>query len=761
MSTTAPAVPTSNDVTKICWTTVSLPPPSFETKEEKEEEQAGTTTIGKSMIQVSNSSVVLPSGLSVLTDFITKQEVHELMEQMDKGTFIWEGFERRRRVQRFSIGTNNNTTISNKDDDDDDDDDDKDSESNEVPKRQQQQQHPLPSMIQTLIDRLIQQTGLVPQHVSFEEYPENQVSKYLDTSKGTVSTFESVNRCCCSCPGGDESGDSDAVDDSSVGVGVSCRSCCSSSTTFVAQVALCVPLIEYLNRPEERRADCWNLYSPNHWTGLLLHERSLMIKSREALWEWRTRIAAVARPPTMGEEERIVLLKFSSLPDSGDSGSGGGSGGDAESSAFGYMPHRERPHIPASLAEMPPLQDLLTVVVTTSPIKSHPSTELLERTFETFLRGGPAFAYHCRKVIVCDGCRTRDESTTKKHANDKQAMRNGIVSPAQAEAYAEFKQRLRQLCAAASPTTTATMSSSVSRSEEEEPRSLPPLSPFSNSVVEELDERMGYGYALRHALHHCVATPYVIVIQHDRTFMRPTPILETVQTMWRHRNIKYVGMSMRSNLLYRDQFLGQYGRTFMEDMSQAVLRLPELALDATLYGPDSASTHQMEYTNSDKLRKNIQALAETYRASQQYTDHQDWLSSTTTTPTLPPGACQLSLTPTFYWYDNTHICETAHYRDFIFNPKYKMVARGGFIEDKVSPVIKKTVERFGLNEGHARFGCFLLDDHSGMFFTGHLDGGAYMTYDERRLITEAVAHNKLKKKNGHQNTLVQTPVDGH
>ena len=78
-----------------------------------------------------------------------------------------------------------------------------------------------------------------------------------------------------------------------------------------------------------------------------------------------------------------------------------------------------------------------------------------------------------------------------------------------------------------------------------------------------------------------------------------------------------------------------------------------------------------------------------------------------------------------------HICDTKHYRDFIFNPKYKMVKRGGFVEDKVSPVIRKTVERFGLVEGHSRFGCYLLDDASGYFFTGHYDGGAYVIEEDR------------------------------
>ena len=59
----------------------------------------------------------------------------------------------------------------------------------------------------------------------------------------------------------------------------------------------------------------------------------------------------------------------------------------------------------------------------------------------------------------------------------------------------------------------------------------------------ELEERQGYGFALRHALYHEVATPFVCVIQHDRTFMRSTPMNEVVRAMINKRNgdIKYVG----------------------------------------------------------------------------------------------------------------------------------------------------------------------------------------------------------------------------
>lgn len=210
--------------------------------------------------------------------------------------------------------------------------------------------------------------------------------------------------------------------------------------------------------------------------------------------------------------------------------------------------------------------------------------------------------------------------------------------------------------------------------------------------------------------------------------MRYTPIQEVVESM-RNSNgsIKYVGMNMRSNLLYRDIFLSKYGSGALNELLEMVKKPPELSLDSTKYGK-GVSLESMVITkrNNAKIAKGLLSLAQTYRGTVQYTSHFKSVDVEI------EGQQQLSLTPTLFWYDNTHVCETSHYRDFIFDPKYKMVARGGFVEDKLSPVITRSVERLGLREGHSKFGCYLLDDHSGYFFTGHLDGGSFMTTEERQ-----------------------------
>mmetsp|Transcript_23427 Transcript_23427/g.67508 ORF Transcript_23427/g.67508 Transcript_23427/m.67508 type:complete len:506 (-) Transcript_23427:5-1522(-) len=494
-----------------------------------------------------------------------------------------------------------------------------------------------------------------------------------------------------------------------------------------------------MNKPAVRDVECWDLASPDAVGWVDMVPGSLTIKSGKVLREWRGRVDAVQEVGNANEKGngtgangngRSVVLTFRCIKEQEE---------DMNEAA-----EQAQPTIPA-LDDMPPLSDLLTIVVTTSPIKSNPSTELLEKTLATFHHAGPEFAYECRKVIVCDGCRVLDDEVeeqknggggdghgtakkaeptakrkvSRKHSNVKQALRSGIATKDQAERYEEFKAALRKVCEGANDMST-----------DDSPNDVPP-SPFRNAEVVELPTRHGYGFALRHALRHCVHTPYVCVIQHDRTFMRATPMKSAVHAMMNNPDqIKYVGCSMRSNLLYRDLFLGKYGKAAHHDLPKLVLRPPELRLDPALYGPavpvERIQVYGPHVNNVDKLLKNLQALAITYRKSNQNRTSLEGPSGTD-----GDGMHQLTLTPTLFWYDNTHIVETSHYRDFVFNEKYRMVARGGFVEDKLSPVITKSVERLGLKDGHAKFGCYLLDDHSGLFFTGHLDGGAFITPSER------------------------------
>lgn len=488
--------------------------------------------------------------------------------------------------------------------------------------------------------------------------------------------------------------------------------------SYVAQLTLINNAIYAMERPVVRDAECWDLAQPA--TKILMERNGLLIKMGECFWEWRGRISAITDQNSCGDEHntkewkkgqkklaassmKCVTLSFRRVLQQGQAAS--------------LSEQMEKCIVSEGNTPQPPLEELLTIIVTTSPIRSNPSTELLERTFDTFRFAGNEFAYDCPKVIICDGCRVLEDDTsdgdekkdedrpkiTRKYSNVKQTLRNGIATVEQAKNYAAFKRRLHELCKDSQTT----------------------KSPFCNTTVVELDERHGYGFALRHALYNCVETPFVCVIQHDRTFMRPTPIKEVVSAMTSREDIKYVGMSMKSNLNYYDIFSSKYSRRACAELKKMIIRPEQLNISGNMYGPNGKSLESMVDPPSEERRRLRDAARETYKSSHQNIIYHEWLESTKESNVN--GCWQLSLVPTLFWYDNTHIVRTEHYRDFIYNPVFKMVARGGFVEDKLSPIIKRSCERLGLKDGHAKFACYLLDDHSGDVFTGHLDGGSYNT----------------------------------
>ena len=114
----------------------------------------------------------------------------------------------------------------------------------------------------------------------------------------------------------------------------------------------------------------------------------------------------------------------------------------------------------------------------------------------------------------------------------------------------------------------------------------------------------------------------------------------------------------------------------MEEFDNMVLWPPELLMENNEFGPNSQSAIAIAKSCcSEQVWKSIVAVSNSYKSSNQYLFHQKWLQKKTTT--TPQRKQQMSLTPTLFWYDNVHVCETAHYRDFVFDPLYKMVARGG------------------------------------------------------------------------------------
>jgi hypothetical protein len=673
------------------WNSVSVGPPldgdhNVLVKEEDRRCQSSSHQSDKNILWVNHSVPTWPrEQVQVRYSFVSFPEERSALQQMapaDAEYSRWEGFDGpRRRVQYYSLDAETTSSES------------------------------LPMVLQQIRQRILEQTGFRARSVKLEDYvpvryPHASSWKYdpqiisacavpMNTEPSSLDTFVAEIILPMSSFKADPK---------------LCHPSLTEDSIFLENMNHDVAnsfLIQNWNLPRDHEKG-FHLQSEHHSTYVRLPYYTLLLRANDMVSAWRNSRFLWCHPEV--PPPRIRVIQFYSHPPHSTKTPTHLPLERSPVDRFGYVrtPNEALLEEARQSSEPPPLSELLTIVITTSPIKSHPSTEVIESAMATFLlAGGSNFAYSCRKIIVCDGYRTyvsdaKDDdptTTVSRRQNDKQSMRNGIVTPQQAENYAQYKERLQTLCENATTT-----------------------SAFQNTNIIELPDRHGYGYALKHVVTHHVTTPYVCVIQHDRTFVRPTPISETVHAMWRHLAIKYVGFSMRSNLLYRDIFLAKYGKQYQSEWDDMILRVPELQVPRTEYGPQSASTQALQVKN-EVVRQNILLLAETYRGSAQAT--------VVRSGTTPDDRHQISLVPTLYWYDNIHICETQQYRDFVFDAKFKMCARGGFVEDKLSPVLKRTVERLGLRLGHERFGCYLLDDHSGMFFTGHLDGGSYLSAEER------------------------------
>mmetsp|Transcript_5569 Transcript_5569/g.10582 ORF Transcript_5569/g.10582 Transcript_5569/m.10582 type:complete len:682 (-) Transcript_5569:443-2488(-) len=636
-------------------------------------------------IQASIPSPVIPIGLSSRPNFISELEAQRLLEFFDSNEHLWnhKGFEKRRREQHYHLEQ----------------------------KKEKDQNGELYWIVRRLMDHLGDNYEM-PHELFVQERYSSAYVKEEKAGRLSANTFETLPmvdspHCPCKVKRNDE--ENNGGDDTML----QCNNQRSSCSCYVAQITLVNKCIQSIDKPKERKVECWDMESEQHKFKFIMEPLDLYVKTGEALWNWRSHTTAFPIYSSSTEEpnlekdssNRVITLKFrySTAPTNNVTPSHIISKQDQDE-------EKKEEQDVMNLCKDKPLEELLTIIVTTSPIKSNPSTEVLEKTFATFHHGGDNFAFLCPKVIVCDGCRimSADNNVSKKYSNSKQSLRNGIATNDQAENYLKFKMALKNICKEAQHDC---------------------MSPFHNTRVVELEERHGYGFALRHALYHEVTTPYVCVIQHDRTFMRRTPMEEVVRSMiHRSNDIKYVGLNMRSNLTYRDIIVSKYGRGAGSEILDMVLYPPELALDANVYGPNGSSARNLEAKG--KLKDNLDSLAQNYKGTIQGKTH---ISSSS----REDGKYQLSLTPTLYWYDNIHVVETFHYRDYIFNPMYRMVVRGGFVEDKLSPIITKSVERLGLRQGHAKFKCYLLDDHSGYFFTGHLDGGSFMSQSEKdKIIVE-------------------------
>merc|ERR1712224_63619 len=81
------------------------------------------------------------------------------------------------------------------------------------------------------------------------------------------------------------------------------------------------------------------------------------------------------------------------------------------------------------------LPDLVSVILTTSAVPSHPSTYLLDETLKSMSLANGLTS--CSLLIVCDGYKSCPEGVESR-------CRMGIINPDLASRYDEYKRRLRE-----------------------------------------------------------------------------------------------------------------------------------------------------------------------------------------------------------------------------------------------------------------------------------------------------------------------------
>lgn len=384
---------------------------------------------------------------------------------------------------------------------------------------------------------------------------------------------------------------------------------------------------------------------------------------------------------------------------------------------------------------------LLTIVITTSPVKSHPSLALIECVLSSF--GHVPELHSCRKVIVADGtrplnaCLSKSHDSAKRSENDREqsrvgrkyknlskAMRSGYVDDQCAVNYAEYKWKLSARCAA-----------------DEGKEWHPSDALFANTRLLYLQARHGYAYSLREALRPergLVTTPYVCVVQHDRTFLRSVPVAKILHAMEESLSRKCPE------------------RGICKFESSAAAKSENVHVCQACCQP----VHSVGLLT----RSNVNYLARVSGRPFVRKENLD-LNSLTWVPSAWENSDVCGrLVPLIHFYDSTHIARTDHYINFIVNPKRRIVARGGFVEEGVTSALHEAIRREGFVVGHGVFGCYLFEEPLGLLtqskesdlsmapdvgsrtrgqcerrahrrvsgHVGHLDGGSFTPWSQQR-----------------------------
>lgn len=286
-------------------------------------------------------------------------------------------------------------------------------------------------------------------------------------------------------------------------------------------------------------------------------------------------------------------------------------------------------NINGSEDETPSTVASLTVVITTSPTPSNPSTDLLSSVLDSFRQ-------YCTSLLECPVIIVFD---TFDRIAPQPRLKKGVVNPEGAKHFEEYKHNAKALLLRSYQGLEDPKQQLLSRTAEAEFGSPGKSNNFVPlQITQTADKhitfieptaRLGFGLAVRSAL-RIAETPYVWIQQHDWPLVSKIPIdllLEAMRDSEGERDappIKYICLPSIRMLSY------------------------------------ATSSHVMEFPS-------LRALTSTLK--------RDYVPKSAPEVTIP-------LTPLFLWHDKPHIAQRVHYLARVFPSRFAM-KRGEFIEDTI------------------------------------------------------------------------------
>lgn len=291
--------------------------------------------------------------------------------------------------------------------------------------------------------------------------------------------------------------------------------------------------------------------------------------------------------------------------------------------------------------------EALTLIITTSPTPSAPSTELLSQILASFRAHCPELM-RCRVILVLD---------TYDHISSTARLKKGHVTAEGAARYAEYKENAKRLILheyAPCGTDPRQLQEELAMDHGEAEYGSTAYAQQTNAVplaitrtrdgrivFVEPSQRLGFGLAVRSAL-RLTETPYVWIQQHDWAPVSDIPL--------------------RPLLALMQQRSQAGGAADSDDLPVVQVPIKYVCFP---------STRMTEYARSDHVMQFPALRALTYLHKQSFG-----------VAAADGTATKIPLTPLFFWHDKPHVAETAHYLAHVF-AKRAALPRGAFIEDTI------------------------------------------------------------------------------